>query len=383
MILEFGAKNFFSFKEGFEVLFQKSHNSTDDISNIIAIKGANASGKTNVIKTLSFLDAFAKDSFSDLKPDEDIGNYSFFNNSKPIEMYIVFFEKNITYRYELIFTNKKVISEKVYRTKKRETLIIERDENKVTTIEEYNELEKIKINRKNASIISIAKQYGILEIDTIFNLFKIYTNVNEHGKIDNKDRFLDVNLVSKLYYENKKLLNFVIDFLKKADIGISNIKIHKQKNAETGDIEYFPKFYYKINKKDTFLTYYEQSSGTQSLYLQLHFYITALDNGWILGLDEFDINLHPDLLPMILNMFENKKINVKNAQLILTTHNYDIMDRLGKYKIILVNKEENESFLYRLDEIPGDMIRKNRPISPIYNANKIGGKPKIRYCYGE
>ena len=44
---------------------------------------------------------------------------------------------------------------------------------------------------------------------------------------------------------------------------------------------------------------------------------------------------------------------------------------------------ENESFLYRLDEIPGDMIRKNRPISPIYNANKIGGKPKIRYCYGE
>lgn len=383
MILEFGAKNFFSFKEGFEVLFQKSHNSTDNISNIIAIKGANASGKTNVLKTLSFLDSFAKDSFSDLKPNENIGHYSFFNNSRPIELYIIFFENDITYKYELIFTNQKVINEKIYRTKKRETLIIERDADKVTTIDEYNELEKININRQNASIISIAKQYGLIEIDTIFNLFKLYTNVNEHGKVDNKDIFLDVNNVSKLYAEDKKTLNFVIDFLKKADIGISDIKIHKQKDTETGDTEYFPAFYYKVKEADSFLTYYEQSSGTQSLYLQLHFYITALNNGWILALDEFDINLHPDLLPMLLNMFENKKLNTKNAQLILTTHNYDIMDRLGKYKTILVNKEENESFLYRLDEIPGDIIRKNRPISPIYNANKIGGKPKIKYNYGE
>lgn len=383
MILEFGAKNFFSFKEGFEVLFQKSQKSTDDISNIIALKGANASGKTNVIKTLFFLNTFTMNSFSDFKPNENIGNYSFFNNSRPIEIYIIFFEDNITYKYELVFTNKKVITEKIYRTKKRETLIIERNEDKVIAIDEYKELEKININRQNASIISIAKQYGIIEIDTIFNLFQLYTNVNEQGKVDNKDRFLDVDKVSKLYYEDKKLLNFVIDFLKKADIGISNIEIHKQKDVETGDTVYFPGFYYKVNEEDNFLTYYEQSSGTQSLYLQLHFYITALNNGWILALDEFDINLHPDLLPMILNMFENKKLNTKNAQLILTTHNYDIMDRLGKYKTILVNKEENESFLYRLDEIPSDIIRKNRPISPIYNANKIGGKPKIKYYYGE
>ncbi|CAA6819578.1 MAG: Unknown protein, partial [uncultured Sulfurovum sp.] len=54
MLLEFGAENFCSFKEGFEISFQKSKNSTEDIANIIAIKGANASGKTNVIKVLSF-----------------------------------------------------------------------------------------------------------------------------------------------------------------------------------------------------------------------------------------------------------------------------------------------------------------------------------------
>jgi len=81
---------------------------------------------------------------------------------------------------------------------------------------------------------------------------------------------------------------------------------------------------------------------------------------------------------MLLNLFEDKELNPNNAQLIFTTHDYDVMDRIGKYRIVLVNKSDNESFLYRLDEIPGDMIRNDRLISPIYNANKIGGKPKIK-----
>jgi hypothetical protein len=53
------------------------------------------------------------------------------------------------------------------------------------------------------------------------------------------------------------------------------------------------------------------------------------------------------------------------------------MDTLGKYRTFLVNKENNESFGYRLDEIPGDMLRNDRLISPIYNEGKIGGIPKL------
>lgn len=379
MLLEFGAENFCSFKEGFEISFQKSKNSTDDIANIIAVKGANASGKTNVIKVLSFLEYFVTDSFSTYKPEEKIAIYSFFNNDKPIELYIVFLEDNIEYRYELVLTREKVISEKIWRKDKRDTLIIERYEEVIKTTKEYNELETINLNRKNASIISIAKQYGIKKIDLIYNLFnKIFTNVDEFGKLDNKDMFLDINNASKIYFNDKDALEAITLFLKKADIGISSIEILERKNEETRELSYAPIFKYDVNENQTFLTYEEQSSGTQSLYLQLHHYASILHMGGLLALDEFDINLHPDLLPMLLNFFEDKEFNRNNAQLILTTHNYDIMDKLGKYKTVLVNKEDNESFLYRLDEIPGDIIRNDRPISPIYNANKIGGKPKIK-----
>ena len=379
MLLEFGAENFCSFKEGFEISFQKSKNSTENIANIIAVKGANASGKTNVIKTLSFLRNFTTNSFSMFKPEDNINISSFFRNERPITIYAIFLENKIEYKYELVLTEKKVISEKIWRKDKRETPIIERDEDSIRTIKEYAELETIKLNRKNASLISIAKQYGIKEIDIIYNLFnKIITNVTEFGKVDNKDMFLTIGNISKIYFENEDFLDTVTHFLQKADIGISSISIVERKNEETGELTYFPIFNYDIDEDEKKLTYNEQSSGTKSLFLQLHLYITILYMGGVLALDEFDINLHPDLLPMLLDLFENKEVNKKNAQLILTTHNYDIMDRLGKYKTVLVNKEDNESFLYRLDEIPGDIIRNDRPISPIYNANKIGGKPKIK-----
>ena len=377
MLLEFGAENFCSFKEGFEISFQKSKNSTENITNIIAVKGANASGKTNILKALSFLHDFILNSFSNLKPDEDINMSSFFKNKERTLLYIIFLEKNIEYKYEIQLTNKKIISEKIWKKDKRETLVVERDDALITTTKEFKELEIINLNRKNASIVSLAKQYGLNELDMIYNFFNnMFSNVDIIGH--NKNLFDDFNGISKLYFDDSNMLSFIIKFLKKSDIGLHDIKILSKKDEETGLLTYFPIFEYKVNDIITTLNYYEQSAGTQLLFTQLSLYKLVIHLGSLLVLDEFDISLHPDLLPMLLELFEDKESNPKNAQLILTTHNYDIMDRLGKYKTVLVNKVDNESFLYRLDEIPGDIIRNDRPISPIYNANKIGGKPKIK-----
>jgi uncharacterized protein len=78
-----------------------------------------------------------------------------------------------------------------------------------------------------------------------------------------------------------------------------------------------------------------------------------------------------------VDLFENNETNLYDAQLIFSTHHADIMDKLSKYKTVIVAKENNESYAYRLDEIPGDILRNDRPISPVYKAKKIGGFPKI------
>lgn len=377
MLIEFGGYNFFSFKEGFSI----SLKNRNDISSVLAIKGANASGKTNVIKVLSFLHSFVTNSFTTLKPDEEIMVFSFFHNVEPISLYIVLKDKDIEYKYEIELTNTEIISETIYRKYKRWTKIIERKKNKLIKVaDDFKELKTISLSRTNASIISIAKQYDIKAMDSLYALFKnIETNVNVFGRTPNEDNFPNYKIVTNLYKKNKNLLKFVIDILKKADTGIENIKIKPITNTETTKKEYIPIFEYKINTEIKTLTYHEQSNGVKSLYLQLGLYAIALDFGMVLALDEFDIDLHPDLIPMLVELFENKELNKNNAQFIFTTHHTSIMDKLGKYKIVFINKDENESYLYRLDEILGDILRPDRPITPAYRANKIGGKPRIQY----
>jgi AAA15 family ATPase/GTPase len=94
-------------------------------------------------------------------------------------------------------------------------------------------------------------------------------------------------------------------------------------------------------------------------------------------MDEFDINFHPHILPLLIGIFDDKKLNKNNAQMLFTTHNTDIMDLIGKYRIVLINQKESESYGYRLDEISGDLLRNDRPITPGYRSGKLGGVPRV------
>ena len=125
------------------------------------------------------------------------------------------------------------------------------------------------------------------------------------------------------------------------------------------------------------MQYNDESNGTRLLYRQLGAYLRALTLGSVIAYDEFDIGLHPDLSLMLIDLFEDKEKNSNGAQLIFTSHHSEVIDKLGKYRLVFVNKEDNESYLYRLDEIPGDILRPDRSIMPAYNSHKIGGRPKV------
>lgn len=379
MIIGYGAKNFCCFKEWVEISFKVSANCPDvmchdkPITNILCIKGANGSGKTNVLKALSFLTEFCKNSFS-YKPDDQIPFENFFDNSDATEFYMDFISEGTIYRYELTLTDSEVVSEIFYRKDARLSKIIERRGPKlVRCVNSFKELNVVKL-RSNASLISTAHQYEIAAFNPIYKFFsRIFTNVNFFGHLSET---IELGNASELYHHNDNVFKFVKELILKFDNGIKDIEI-KAKKLEDGSVEYYPIFIYQINKKRKVLNYLSQSSGTKSLYLQLSFYKVVLDVGGTLTLDEFDTKLHPHILPVLLKMFTDAAVNKMDAQLIFSTHNAEILDILGKYRTYLINKEDNESYAYRLDEIPGDIIRNDRPLMPIYNSGKIGGVPKI------
>ena len=375
MLLGFGGRNFYSFKEDFDVTLEHK----DDVLSVLGIKGANASGKTNIIKALSFTRTFMFDSFSQFQPDDGMAAKPFFDTKENSELYIHFKINETEYKYEVIFRKDKLIKETLSRKDNRWiTMLIREEQNIIECIKELDELKTININRTNVSIISLAHQYGLKELETFYNFSEnMITNVGNEGKMTNNEHFLGYSKISKVYLDNERLRKAMVKFLNKADTGISAIEIVELEDKITKELTYEPLFHHKVDGKIYKLQYIEESNGTRLLYRQLGIYLTALELGSIIAYDEFDIGLHPDLSLMIIDLFENEEINTNGAQLIFTSHHSEVIDKLGKYRLVFVNKEDNESYLYRLDEIPGDILRPDRSIMPAYNSHKIGGRPKV------
>lgn len=379
MIYEFGMKNYFGFNEPLRISFRLDKNCPEEIregldfTRVMCFKGANGSGKTNILRGLAFLMNFCTFSFF-ARTDSPIPTESFFFNRNPTEFFIKFKSNNKSYMYELELTDSEVIKEKLYNSFGKKGKILERVGDSITfRIDELATLDAIKL-RKNASIISIANQYELAGLGEFYNFFNAFhTNVSYSGF---RDENPDIKFVSGILHNSPDLMKFTRDFIIKCDPGISRISTH-EKVLENEQKEYLVTFEHEYNhKKYGFHSIFE-SSGTQTLYKQLLNYKNTLDTGGVLIVDEFGSTLHPDILPELLKLFLNKATNPNNAQLIIATHDADIMDFLGRYRTYLVNKINNESIAYRLDEIPGDILRNDRPISPIYKAGKIGGVPKL------
>lgn len=384
MLLEFGLRNFFSFKEGATVSFELDANCPETISQglpystVLCVKGANASGKTSVLRAISFLAYFCTKSFNK-DPDSKIPVSPFFHSKDPSEFFVRFLVGDIQYEYELSLTDDGVVSEVLSRTKAKKVKLLERKKNElVSRTNEFKRFDNMAL-RSNVSIFSMAHQYGLSEGNDIYSFFNsIFSNVTYTGLSDH----MKIESVSKRLADpkSKKEFEFLKGFIKACDVGIDNIEIAKMPDKDGEGEKYFPIFIHGKDKKtgkEQVVVDLVESSGTKALFRGLLLYYYVLEYGGVLVLDEFDIYLHPHILPKLIKLFLDPSTNKGNAQLIFSTHNAEIMDLLGRYRTYLVNKEDNESYAYRLDELPSHTLRNDRPISPAYNDRKIGGIPKL------
>ncbi len=384
MLLGFGGRNCWCFKDWMQIDLSLGEGVPADVSmglpacTAMCFKGANASGKTNALKVYSFIRDFVYHSFTD-RPDKPIMFDSFFHNDEPAEFYVEFLANEIYYRYELTASKKAVITERLFRKKNeegsRETEIFVRERNSISKNTLYKGHKDILI-RDNASFISTLKQYNLPEISDIYDFFfKTAVNVGYFGLYDRGEN--NPEGLTQYYYKHPEELKFTIEKIKLFDTGISDIEIKTQTN-EQGQTLVYPVFYHTLTDNKKFgMAFIEESRGTQALFCKLNNYFEVLNSGGVLVLDEFDINLHPDILPHILDWFIKAENNPKHAQILFTTHNVDIMDILGRYRTYLFEKEDGESFCYRLDEPKSPSLRNDRPLSVPYRKHLIGGFPKI------
>ncbi|NRA60588.1 MAG: ATP-binding protein [Psychrobium sp.] len=381
MILRYGATNFYCFKESFEIDLRLNGNCPDEISNgnnyskVMCVKGANGAGKTNALKVLPFIGQFITSSFSH-KPNAPMEMSTYFNNEGASKFFCEFQIDDCVYRYDLIVKSHEVLEEKLCFIHELNKPLFHRVGTHDLIIHpDFSELLAIPHVRSNASVISTAHQHEMSCLTEFYAMFSmIVSNVSSYGF----DELSSENSITEFYHHRPHFLEFVKETLIKFDIGIVDIKIDSYEDGD-GKLVYFPLFYFKIDEELKPLRLHHQSSGTKRLYRMLGYFFIVIHGaekfpyGSILVMDELDLHLHTDIVPELVNLFEK----ATNVQLIFNCQNDYVMDLMGKYRMTIINKTDNESYSYRLDELPSDLLRNNRPITPHYRKGSIGGVPNI------
>ncbi len=374
MLLGYGAKNAWSFKDGMEIDLTFNDLVPTDISmnlpaaTALCFKGANASGKTNALKVLAFIVDYIINSFQ-YKPETNILYDSYFLNDGTSDFYIDFEIDGTEYSYDFKTTRKSILEETLLKNNK---VVFKRELDKVSANRLYEGHEDI-IFRTNASFFSTIYQYGIPGIKDIYSFFaNMLLNVT-YMELYSIDR-MDYRDISRIYEQNQEMLAFVKALIAKFDTGIDDVIIQSKK-TELDEV-FFPMFIHTDNEGNRLsLPFQMESKGTQSLFCMLSRYYEALERGSILVIDEFEEYLDPEILPELLYLFVKGKNNMNHAQILFASHNVEVMDVCGRYRTYIVQKNNNASLCYRLDEVP--KLRNDRPVSKSFRKHLIGGYPKI------
>ena len=408
MLEYFSIKNYKNFKEKQILNFCDKNNKSLPL---MAIFGENGSGKSNLLKALFFVKDFIIRPIIATTPTSSIANEIFLkpfklDNSyinKPCEFEIAFKIDDKDYKYSFSCNDKEIISEEL-KIKNKETkkynFLYKRERNIIKFNKElelnFGINKKIEIKSKELDKYKNILYLTILwneRIDIAYDIYMFFaTKVFIFPSILNGGSTDGVLTIQKIKEDKNNDKQKIINFLNSVNINIENIKIEEE-NKEIKQIDLFNNqidnvktkfnnvkfFRYNNNNELIEFNFNEESDGTKKLFNLIGDIINVLENGLIVAFDELDKSLHIKLLLFIIELFSNKNINKKGAQLIFTTHNASLLN--NRYEHIFSNNEiyiidkknSSESELYSLNDLSG--IKKGLSRENLYLNGIFGGIP--------
>ncbi|MDP1586396.1 MAG: ATP-binding protein [Prosthecobacter sp.] len=398
MIYSFGGRNFYSFRDSFEVDFRvKPQASERDIfqadtrgqkcNTVMGIFGANASGKTHLLQALGFLQWFILHSAQE-KPDEKNWGgtaFRFTETPDPVtELFLEFEMGGQHFRNDLRKDETRVLIESLQIKKARFAVVFEREwigSAYRFKSQDFGQNAAQVPQRYNASFISTAlllENTMARQLDAFFT--SCYGNLCDLGRSNRHDPLME-NLMAtaRFFDEHRDHLEWVNHRLSSFDLGLHEIAIQKVNipNRDGKEEEkMFPFGIHRHGDKNYSITLFEESRGTQALFVLLRYVLPVLKSGGIAFIDEFEQGLHSHMIPCLVDLFYTTKHNPKGAQLVFSCHSDYIISQLEKYQIQLVDKDdEGVSHTYRLDEVKG--VRNVDNHYAKYHAGAYGGVPEF------
>lgn len=413
MLFDFTIGNFRSFADR-KTLSMEPASISDFSQNVVkksqykflssaVIYGANASGKSNLLRGIGAMrrivvESFDKRSVSEIPYDPFLLNPD--NPNEPTFYEVVFFTENVKYRYGFEADKHTIKSEWLFETKsKTEKPLFLRVPEGIEVMSRFIEGKDLEEKtRDNALFLNVVDQFNGKIASTIMKWFKNF-NIISGLTHDN------YRPVTFAMLDSPKLNDILTDYFSQIDLGFEKIKVEKKEfNPEELPAD-LPEDMFKqlitdlegktmINlrtvhkvfdknqvyvKEVEFDTRRQESSGTNKIIDLSGPIFDTLNNGGLLVIDELDAKLHPLLTLSIVRLFQNQDINKAGAQLIFATHDTNILSicNLRRDQIYFVEKDKfGASELYSLVEYNKEgKVRKDRSFEKDYINGRYGAIP--------
>ncbi|QNX10146.1 ATP-binding protein [Acinetobacter seifertii] len=245
-----------------------------------------------------------------------------------------------------------------------------------------------KNTRKDQLFLSTAVQLNSEQLKPVYDWFEDNLRVLDSDRID--DEF------TKKVCQNEKARKLIVSFLQQADIDVEDIIIKKNKltiDQLSDDLPEDFKRHILKSQHEVLNAYFvhldelgnqvlinveDESEGTQKLFEFAAPLFDVIFKGFTFIVDELNKSLHSDLVRFLVKIF-NSSQNFNGAQLIITTHETSVLrkDLLRRDQIWFCEKNKSKvTSLYPLTDFSPHKDRED--LEESYLAGRYGGKPIIK-----
>ena len=411
MLIQFTLENFLSYREeqcfSFLASAERGHETyliSEETSGYKALQkaallyGANASGKSNLLKALAFLKSMVMTGHG-FKKDENILRNSFkldiAKQKEPTRFELIFIEDSTRFSYGIAFTENAIVSEYLYHWPEgRKATIFERNGQEFRFTKKIEE-QKALAGRTLpiAPYLSVATNWNLDLTTPAYRWITQRLAVSVPNPLQASQGYLNpawrTYTASILEKANAEILNL----LHAADFSITYLSA---KSRTVNEAEIPPLFAPQIRETlkagvlwdirtshsgvddagspvQVPFNLLEESLGTQRFFEMLGPWLDVLSSEKVFFMDEFDTGLHPVLAEYLLSHFLR---TANRSQFAFTTHNTNFLSsgflRRDQVWLTEIDPRTHSTDLYSLAELG---IRNDHNLEKGYLAGKYGGIP--------
>jgi hypothetical protein len=328
---------------------------------VAGIFGANASGKSNVVRAMDFAQSVVVESHQYWLPEEPIPRWPFRldtdSRMAPSAFVFDFMHDQVRYEYGFRLDDTAIREEWLcYWPRGKRSTLFERS-GMTTDFGPSLTGQKAKIAelvRENSLFLSAAAANNHPQLRSVAAWFSSWRRASTGGYLPAPSRLLDDQTIAMLRYADVGVIGAAIVERSAEEIesGLGLSRRYRRLRAATintdvgstdagstedGPLRRLPRLEL-VHQATTdsggeSLPWPWESSGTQTLVRLGQLATSSLRKGSLLAIDDLGCDLHPLLTAQLVGLFQDRQTNPRGAQLIFTGHEVDLLGKHVEYRL--------------------------------------------------